>query len=278
MRIACIQTYCTEDIAANLDRYAVLTREAAANGADLVCYQELFNSVYFAATADAANIAKYMQGYDLCIEAMTGLARECGIWLAPALCQPHPEIAGQYYNAVVMIDPGGTVRTVHRKTYIPLSPNVLEKNYFTEGNIFCEVTEIAGAKVAFLLCYDRHFPELARIAMLKGADALVIPAATKSVQRKTTWHAELITRSVENLNYTIGINRVGKEGPFTYFGETASYDPSGFLIAKLDDEEGILYTDVDPAKVREARVTLGHLRDLRADVFQELAERIKTLQ
>ena len=134
--------------------------------------------------------------------------------------------------------------------------------------------EIEDLRVAFNICYDRHFPELARIAALEGAHLLVYPtAALADVGRVNTWQAEMISRAGENVFYVMGVGRSGVEDGRKYSGQSMLVDPCGTVLASLGiEDEGIVIGDVSAAAVEEARLDYAHLRDLRADVYRRLLE------
>ncbi|MBI2322196.1 MAG: carbon-nitrogen hydrolase family protein, partial [Chloroflexi bacterium] len=146
--------------------------------------------------------------------------------------------------------------------------------YFTPGNLGVPVFDVDGLKVAFNICYDRHFPELARIAALEGADLLVIPAAALGDPgRINTWQAEMIARAGENVFYVLGIGRSGVEDGRRYSGQSMLVDPYGRVLSCLGvEDEGIVMAEVETAVVAEARVDYAHLRDLRVEVYQRLLE------
>lgn len=274
MLVAGIQMQCGPDRAANVRKAESYIREAAGRGARLVCLQELFATPFFAAMVDPANVELAEGDEGPTVTGLRELARKLTVWIAPGHFERDDRIRGRYFNAVLLLSPDGSIVGRYRKIFIPLRRQNSERYYFTPGDLGVPVFDVEGLRVAFNICYDRHFPELARIAALQGAELLVFPsAALADVGRVNTWQAEMISRAGENVLYVMGVGRSGVEDGRKYSGQSMIVDPYGTILTSLGvDEEGIVMGNVDPADVAKARVDYSHLRDLRIDVYQRLLE------
>jgi N-carbamoylputrescine amidase len=274
MIVAGVQMACVADKDANLDKAESYIRKAAAAGARLVCLQELFGTLFFPGIVDAANF-RLMEGDDgPTMQRICALARSLNVWIAAGLAERDAEVSGRYFNSELVVDPSGEIVGRYRKTFIPLRKRNSERYYFTPGNVGVPVFDVEGLRVAFNICYDRHFPELARIAALEGAHLLVYPtAALGDTGRINTWRAEMISRAGENVFYVMGVGRCGVEEGRKYSGQSMIVDPYGTAVAELGvEEEGLVVADIFPTAVEEARFDYAHLRDLRPDVYRRLLE------
>ncbi len=271
MLVAGIQMSCGPDRAANVAKAQRMVDEAARQGARLVCLQEIFSTIFFPSTTEARFFAWSETRDGETIKTMAAQARRLNIWLLATLFERDPEIAGRFFNSAILLNPSGDVAGVYRKMFIPFRAQNTERYYFTPGNMRFPVFAVDELRLGVNICYDRHFPELARIMALKGAHLLVYPTASKGdIGRANTWIPEMISRAAENVFYVMGVNRCGTEGPYRYFGHSVLVDPYGQEMAGLKEEDGSLLGEVDPVVVDRARYDYAHLRDLRPDVYQEL--------
>lgn len=271
MLVAGVQMSCGTSKRENVTKAIRYVEDAAQQGARLVCLQEIFASQFFPCVVDSAFFewAEPVEGET--IGTMRGVAKRLNVWIVATLFERDPEITGRFYNSAALLDPRGEIAGVYRKTYIPYRAQNTERYYFTPGNKRFPVFQVDELKIGINICYDRHFPELARIMALKGAHLLIYPTASKAdVGRSNTWVPEMISRAAESVFYVLGVNRCGVEGAYRYFGHSVLVNPYGQEIAGLKEEEGIVVGDVQPQEVDRARFDYAHLRDLRADVYQEL--------
>jgi N-carbamoylputrescine amidase len=251
-------------------RAEAAARKAAGSGAHLACLYELFAHRFFptAWTPEAFAMAETLEGATLRFGRR--LAQECGMWMIVPFFE-RDEATGRYYNSVAAVDPDGRIRMHYRKMHLPLNPRNMEQRYFSPGEPAMELIDVRGVRAAVMICYDRHYPELARVAALKGAHVIMVPSSIQRARGRTdTWRAELVARAVENGVYVVGINRTGSEGPAAFVGNSVAVDPYGSVIAELGGESGLLLADIDPALVRQAQEEFGHLRDLRSEAYLTL--------
>lgn len=276
IRIAGVQFSGHDKRERNLQKIARYVEEAARQGARVVCLPELSTSIYFCCEANHRHFdfAETIPGPST--EEVAALARRLQVSVVLPLFERVAE--GQYYNSAVVISSAGAIVGKYRKQSIPLSVSregqitANEKMYFQPGNLGFPVFRIPeGLTVGILICYDRHFPEGARIIGLGGADILFVPTNTWRAQMKDIWELELRAHAVANVYYVCGVNKVGKDeggSPNHFFGTSMVVDPAGKVIARAGDtEDEIIYADLDLAQLAEMRRLWPMFRDRRPDAY-----------
>jgi beta-ureidopropionase len=258
-----------------IDKHVGLIAKAAADGAQITCLQEIFNGPYFPAEQDPKWYATAEPEDGPTVTRMRELARDHDM----ALVVPFYEEAqpGVYYNTAVMIERDGSVLGKYRKTHIPqVGPCFWEKYYFKPGNLGYPVFETSVGRVGLIICYDRHFPEVARQVGLKGAELVFNPSATVESLSRYLWELEQPAHAVANGYWIAAINRVGTEEPLNsnrFYGSSYFCDPRGQIVAKAsEDSDEVLVADIDLDKAREVRNTWQFLRDRRPETYSELTE------
>lgn len=277
-KVAMIQFTAHWEKEKNIEKAKKYIKEAAANGAKIICLQELFNTIYFCLGEENPkyfDLAEPIPGPT--IDEMGKTAREEKIYLvAPVYEKTH--VKGEFYNTAVFLGCTGEIVGKYRKSSIgvmrhkTISGN--EKFYFKPGNLGFPVFKTDfGVNVGILICYDRHFPEAARIIALNGADILFIPTATCGMT-KYLWEIELKAHAVENVYYVGAVNKVGKDigGSDAYwYGGSMFVNPRGEIIAQAGDKEDeVLYAELDLNLIDEIRNTWGFFRDRRPDLYGPL--------
>jgi N-carbamoylputrescine amidase len=184
---------------------------------------------------------------------------------------------GVYYNSAAVIEADGTLVGKYRKTHIPhVGPCFWEKFYFKPGNLGYPVFDTSVGRIGLIICYDRHFPEVARQVGLKGAELVFNPSATVESLSKYLWELEQPAHAVANGYWVAASNRVGVEAPLStakFYGSSYFCDPRGRIVAKASDsEDEVLVADVDLDMNREVRDTWQFLRDRRPETYGELTE------
>jgi N-carbamoylputrescine amidase len=293
--IGIVQDAATADIAANIARAERHIREAARQGAQIVCLKELFNAPYFckAEQHDRFDLAEPIPGPTT--QRMQSLAKQLEIALVVPLFER--EAPGIYRNSAAVIDADGSVMGVYRKLHIPDDPLYYEKFYFTPGDVSApgQSREVAGFKVwktryatiGVLICWDQWFPEAARIMALLGAEVLFYPTAIGwHPSEKKEWGATQVdawrtmqrAHAIANGIFVAAPNRIGHEDePGTegidFFGNSFIADPSGRLIASAGQEETVLVAKCDPAEIESTRRNWPFLRDRRVDAYGPILQR-----
>jgi len=258
-----------------IDKHVGLIAKAAADGAQITCLQEIFNGPYFPAEQDPTWYATAEREDGPTVTRMRELARDHGM----ALIVPFYEEAqpGVYYNSAVVVERDGSVLGKYRKTHIPqVGPCFWEKYYFKPGNLGYPVFDTSVGRVGLIICYDRHFPEVARQLGLKGAELVFNPSATVESLSRYLWELEQPAHAVANGYWIAAINRVGTEEPLNsnrFYGSSYFCDPRGQIVARAsEDSDEVLVADIDLDKAREVRNTWQFLRDRRPETYGELTE------
>ena len=273
VRAALVQTKWTGDKESMVVAHEGFAREAAAQGAKVMCFQELFYGPYFCQVQDAKfyEYAESIPGPTT--ERFQALAAELGmVMILPMYEEEQP---GFLYNTAAVVDADGSYLGKYRKQHIPHVNGFWEKFYFRPGNGGYPVFDTAVGKVGVYICYDRHFPEGARMLGLHGAELVFIPSATSRGLSMHLWFIEQTAHAIAN-GYWVGtINRVGIEGEFgknEYYGSSYFADPRGKIIAQASDkEEQLLVSDLDMDLVREVRDTWQFYRDRRPDMYGDVS-------
>src|SRR5438067_352533 len=252
-------------------KHAALIAQAAGRGAQIVCLQELFYAPYFCAEQHA-------RWYDLAERVPEGpttrqfaeLARKHGIVLVLPVFEE--ENTGVYYNTAAVIDADGTYLGKFRKHHIPqVAPGFWEKYYFRPGNTGYPVFQTAVGKIGVYICYDRHFPEGARILGLNGAEIVFNPSATVAGLSEYLWKLEQPAHAVANGYFVGAINRVGMEAPWNigeFYGQSYFCDPRGRLVAEASrDKDELVVADLNLDLIKEVRDTWQFYRDRRPETY-----------
>jgi N-carbamoylputrescine amidase len=259
-----------------LEKHEELLGQAAAQGAEVVCFQEIFYGPYFPADQDR----KWYALTEAVPEGSTtrqfaDLARELGVVLVLPVYEE--EKTGIYYNTAAVVESDGTYLGKYRKHHIPhCAPGFWEKFFFKPGNLGYPVFETAAGKVGVYICYDRHFPEGARILGLNGAEIVFNPSATVAGLSEYLWKLEQPAHAVANGYFVGAINRVGHERPWDigeFYGTSYFCDPRGQILAEAPrDRDAVVVADLDLDMIEEVRQTWQFYRDRRPETYDELVE------
>ena len=259
-----------------LDKHLPLIDEAARRGVQVLCLQELFNGPYFCAE-------QQVRWYDMVeripdgptIQTMQAIAKKHGMVIIVPIYEE--EITGIYYNAAAVIDADGKYLGKYRKHHIPhVAPGFWEKFYFRPGNLGYPVFNTAAGKVGVYICYDRHFPEGARILGLHGAEIVMNPSASVAGLSEYLWKLEQPAHAVANGYFVGAINRVGVEKPWNigeFYGQSYFCDPRGQLIAVGSrDQDELVVADLDLGLIQQVRNTWQFYRDRRPETYGAITE------
>lgn len=279
--LALIQMSETAEVQKNLDKAVERISEAAAQGAQIVCLQELFRSLYFCRQYDPAffDLAESIPGPT--IQVLSKLAKEKQIVIIAPVFEKRAD--GLYHNSAVVLDADGSVCGHYRKMHIPDDPNFYEKYYFTPGDLGFQTIECRYGKIAVLICWDQWFPEAARLCALRGAQIIFYPTAIGRQEGEfpevakaqyTGWEIVQRGHAVANEVFVAVPNRVGKEGPITFWGKSFVSDPFGTLLAQAsEDQEENLIVSCNLSSIEEIRRGWPFLRDRRIDAYHALTSR-----
>jgi N-carbamoylputrescine amidase len=261
---------------ANIDKHIPLIEQAAREGVQILCMQEIFTGPYFCAEQTTRWYDSTEQIPDgPTTKLMQELAKKHSMVIVVPIYEE--ESPGVYYNTAAVIDADGTYLGKYRKNHIPhVAPGFWEKFYFKPGNLGYPVFDTAYAKVGVYICYDRHFPEGARALGLNGAEIVFNPSATVAGLSEYLWKLEQPAHAVANAYFVGAINRVGHEQPWDigeFYGQSYFCDPRGQFVATASrDKTELITAELDFDKIREVRNTWQFFRDRRPETYEELVE------
>lgn len=261
---------------AMIDKHVAMIREAAAEGAQIVCLQEIFYGPYFCAEQSTRwyDFTEPVPGGPT-TQLIRKLAKE--LHIAVVLPVYEVEADGIYYNTAAVIQNNGDYVGKYRKTHIPhVQPGFWEKYYFRPGNLGYPVFDLGFAKIGVYICYDRHFPEGARALGLNGAEIVFNPSATVAGLSEYLWKLEQPAHAAANGYFVGAINRVGTEAPWNigeFYGQSYFCDPRGQIFAQASrDKDEVLTADLDLDQIAEVRKTWQFYRDRRPDMYGDLVK------
>ena len=281
VKVGLIQMSCDQNPDKNLKKAITRIGEAAKKGAQIVCLQELFRSQYFCQTEDIAlfKLAEEIPGPTT--DALAKVARQHKVVILASLFEKRA--AGVYHNTAVVIDSDGKISGKYRKMHIPDDPLYYEKFYFTPGDLGFQTHDTSAGKIGALVCWDQWFPEAARLTALSGAQFLCYPTAIgwlpdeneeMNQAQHSAWETIQRAHAIANGVYVVVVNRVGREGKLTFWGQSFVADPFGRIIAKASaDKEEVLVVDCDMDKIEETRQNWPFLRDRRIDFYTPICSR-----
>lgn len=269
VRAAVIQTTGISPREAMVAKQIQLIEQAAEQGAQIVCLQELATGPYFCQVEDPAwfDLAEPVPDGPTTVS-MREVAERLGIVLVVPLFE---SADGFYYNTAVVIDADGSYLGSYRKSHIPHWNYFYEKYYFKPGNLGYPVFDTKFAKIGVYICYDRHFPEGARALGVGGAEIVFIPVATAG-ETEDLWYVEQRAHAIAN-NYFVGTpNRVGVEepGPKEFYGLSYICGPRGEMLAQAGRDEEVLVADLDLDLIRQVRIPSAYWRDRRPETYGSL--------
>jgi len=255
----------------NIDNQMKLVEEAAKQGVQMLCFQEIFTTPYFCAEQQTRwydAVEKIPDGPT--VKLMQDVAKQHGMVLIVPIYEE--EQTGVYYNSAAVIDADGKYLGKYRKTHIPhVAPGFWEKFYFRPGNLGYPCFDTAFARIGVYICYDRHFPEGARCLGLNGAEIIFNPSATVAGLSEYLWKLEQPAHAVANGYFVGAINRVGTEAPWNigeFYGQSYFCDPRGQIVAEgTRDQDELIVADLDMDKIKEVRNTWQFFRDRRPDLY-----------
>jgi N-carbamoylputrescine amidase len=258
----------------NIEKHLQMIEDAAQQGVQILCMQEVFTTPYFCAEQQVRwyeAVEKIPDG------PTTKLMQETARKHHMAIVVPiyEEEITGIYYNTAAVIDADGTYLGKYRKHHIPhVNPGFWEKFYFKPGNLGFPAFDTAYARIGVYICYDRHFPEGARALGLNGAEIVFNPSATVAGLSEYLWKLEQPAHAVANGYFVGAINRVGHEQPWDigeFYGQSYFCDPRGQIIAQAPrDQDAVVVADLDLDMIREVRNTWQFFRDRRPESYMQL--------
>ena len=271
VNVGLIQMDCSAPREQNLTHAGEMVRQAAGSGAQVILLPEVFHELFFIMSLDMSIFDKAEAIPGPITEQMQALSQELGV----VIVAPIYERVGNsvYYNSAAVIDADGDLLGVYRKNHIPLSTKFYEKLYFKPGNLGYPVFETRFGRIGILICHDRHYPEGARALGLNGAEILLVPSATPTASLSVrVWEKELAAHAIFNEYFVAGLNRVGTEGDYTYYGRSVMFDPTGEIICQAGEGEECLIGECDLDVIVSRRRAWQFYRDRRPDTYEVLTQ------
>ncbi|SRR5258708_7370201 len=283
IKVGTVQMSCAKNPKENLTKAIAKIREAAALGAQVICLQELFSSLYFCDTEDYENfkLAEPVPGPSS--DSLSILAKELGVVIIASLFEKRTN--GIYHNTTAVLDADGAYLGKYRKMHIPDDPAYYEKFYFTPGDLGYKIFKTRFAVLGVLICWDQWYPEAARITALMGAEILFYPTAigwataqneTTNMEQFNAWQTIQRSHAIANAVHVVSVNRVGLEqnGAMKFWGGSFISNPFGSVIYQAPhDQEQVQVTDIDLSKTDIYRTHWPFLRDRRIDSYQPITKR-----
>lgn len=280
IRVGLIQMTCSSSPIENHNKAIDRIREAAKSGAQIICLQELYQSVYFCQQFDEKNFDLAVSIPGQVTQELSKLAEELSIVIIASLFEKRTH--GIYHNTAVVFDADGQNLGIYRKSHIPDDLGFYEKYYFTPGDTGYKVFKTKFGVLGVLICWDQWYPEAARLCALKGAQILFYPTAIGTLpfeneelknEYMQAWETIQRSHAVSNGCFVASVNRVGTEDNITFWGGSFVCGPFGKYIARAGNQEEILIADCDLSLIDQHRRTWPFLRDRRIDTYDGITKR-----
>ncbi len=264
MKIALAQMKMSECIMENYEKALRLIREAAENGAKLICFPEIQLSPFFpqyekrdASKWTVPADSRYL--YGIC-----GACEAAGIWASPNF---YVEEGGKRYDMSFLIDDRGTVLGRQKMVHVAQAEHFYEQDCYTPSEEGFQVFDTPLGKIGIVVCFDRHYPESVRTEALRGAELILIPTANTKDEPSELFRWEVKIQAFQNSVNIAMCNRVGAEGEMDFSGESIVADFNGETLALADDREQLLFAEVDLSAARPARERKPYTSLRRPDLY-----------
>jgi len=283
VKVGLVQMSCSSNKEENMQKAIAGIKEAAAKGANIVCLQELFTSLYFCDVEDYENfkLAEKIPGETT--DTLGAVAAECNVVVIASLFEKRTQ--GIYHNTTAVIDADGKYLGMYRKMHIPDDPAYYEKFYFTPGDLGYKTFDTKFAKIGVLICWDQWYPEASRLTALQGAEILFYPTAigwatsqdeATNVEQYNAWQTIQRSHAVANGVHVVSVNRVGLEqnGAMKFWGGSFVSNPFGTLLYKgSHDNEETEVVEIDTDATDRYRTHWPFMRDRRIDSYENITKR-----
>ncbi len=278
VKVAATQMSCIWNREEVLDKAEKLVRKAAAEGANIILLQELFETPYFCQKQkfEYFDLAKPLSE-NAAVKRFTEVAKELQVVLPISFYEKAGNTA---FNTIAIIDADGTILGTYRKTHIPDGLPYAEKFYFTPGDTGFKVWKTKYADIGVGICWDQWFPEAARSMALLGAELLFYPTAigsepTLNIDSKPHWQHAMQGHAAANIMPVIASNRIGTEtddeSSMTFYGSSFIADQTGTIVEEADREtESVLVHEFDLDAIAQMRREWGVFRDRRPEMYGTL--------
>lgn len=283
VRVGLVQMSCSATPSENMAKAIAGIRTAAEQGAQIICLQELFTSLYFCDVEEYANfkLAEPVPGPSTAT--LAAVAQELNVVVVASLFEKRTN--GIYHNTTAVLNADGSYLGKYRKMHIPDDPSYYEKFYFTPGDLGYKVFTTQYATIGILICWDQWYPEAARITALMGAEVLFFPTAigwatsqdeATNQEQFQAWQTIQRSHAVANGIHVVSVNRVGFEqnGAMQFWGGSFVANPFGRVLYQAPhDREVVQVETLDLAQTDRYRTHWPFLRDRRIDSYQPITKR-----
>jgi N-carbamoylputrescine amidase len=281
VNIGLVQMACTWQKQDNVRKAVEEIGKAAASGAQIVCLQELFASLYFCDKEDHRNfsLAETIPGETTRL--LQEVAKQKNVVIIASLFEKRA--AGLYHNTTAVIDADGSYLGMYRKSHIPDDPGFYEKFYFAPGDTGYKVFETKFAKIGVLICWDQWYPEAARITSLMGAEILFYPTAIGwepddepevKAEQYQAWQTIQRSHAIANGVHVVAVNRVGREADTDFWGGSFVSNPFGTVLYQAPhDIQETRIQEIDLGLSEHYRTIWPFLRDRRIDSYEGILKR-----
>ena len=281
VKIGLVQKSCQESKENNILEAINQIREIAKMGANIICLQEIFSTLYFCNVEDHDNfkLAEPIPGETT--ERLQALSKELGVVIIASMFEKRTK--GLYFNTTAVIDADGEYLGKYRKMHIPDDPGFYEKFYFTPGDSGYKVFDTKFGKIGVLICWDQWYPEAARITALMGAEILFYPTAigwdhsqdkATNIEQYNAWQTIQRSHAIANGVHVVSVNRTGVEGDIQFWGGSFVCNPFGTILYQAPHlDEDLKVVEIDTEKTDHYRIHWPFLRDRRIDSYQPITNR-----
>jgi len=281
VKIGLVQMNCESDKIFNINKAKEKIKEAVSLGAQIVCLQELFSSLYFCDTENSSNfnLAETIPGTTT--DELQFLAKSLQVVIIASLFEKRAP--GLFHNTTAVIDADGSYLGIYRKQHIPDDPGYYEKFYFTPGDEGYKVFKTQYGAVGVLICWDQWYPEAARIVALKGAETIFYPTAIGwdtseeaaiNKEQYQAWQTIQRSHAIANGVHVVSVNRVGKEANQLFWGGSFVANPFGTILYQAPHDQEVVHVhEIDLNQTSYYRTTWPFLRDRRIDTYDPILKR-----
>lgn len=277
LRIALAQVAVTPEREDNVARALGMMADASASGAQLIVFPEMSVDPFF------PQYRAEKRFFDWGVPVPGPLTdqfqeKAAKLGLATVINLFERAAPGRYYDCSPVFDAGGSYVGKQRMTHILEGPGYNERYYYWPGNSGYPVFEVGSAttgpiRIGVAICYDRHFPEGMRALALGGAELIVVPTATASLEAeyRAVWEIEMQAAAVANGLFIAVANRAGVDDTLSFFGSSFAVDPYGRVLARAPENDvALLLVDLDLDLVEQARRDMPFMRDRRPETYAPL--------
>ncbi|PMP92665.1 MAG: hypothetical protein C0171_00215 [Caldisphaera sp.] len=266
LKIGLTQLVSSKNKEENILKIEKFSKKAKNKGADMVVFPEVF-MIYFSSEDSLEKRSKEAESLDgNFVKSILKISKEYNLSITVGMYESI-ENSLKTYNTIITTDDNGNIINIYRKTHLYDAFNFKESDFFKESKNPYRVFDFNGFKIGVMVCYEIRFPEIARILALNGADVILVPSAWfKGYNKEEHWLTMIKARALENTVYIATLNQIGN----VFTGITSFVDPLGIIMHRMNEEEGIIFGEVDKERINEARKILPLLTQRKTDLYSGL--------